>query len=229
MSKILDLLGTSLSKLQIAIGGVVLKNSSGNLLVRNAGDTADAAITASQLNNSGDVLILNSDAASTGADWITTLARSTTGMTANTTFKLPPNNGTAAYVLQTDGSGNTTWVANSGATNQIVTDTTTLAFGSTSPLALFTLPANAVVEAVRVIVDTAFNGTPSLSIGISGTTSKYLSSTQVDLTDVAGAKIYEVYPGKSPVGTTEALIATYAAGSATAGSARIEVDYVIPS
>ncbi len=229
MSKFLDFLGTSLSKFQIAIGGVTLKNSSGTLLVRNPADNADAAITASQLLNSGDSLILNSDAANTSTDRSITLARPAAGMSASYTFTLPPNVGTANYVLQTDGSGTTTWVANSGATNQLTTDTTSLAFGTVSPLTLFTLPANAVVEAVRVIIDTAFTGgTPSLSVGISGTTSKYLSSTQIDLT-AAAQSIFEVYPGRAAVGTTEALIATYAANSASVGAARIEIDYVVPS
>jgi hypothetical protein len=105
-------------------------------------------------------------------------------------------------------------------------DTTTLAFGSSSPLSLFTLPANAVIASIRIIVDTAFNGTPSLSIGITGTTSKYVASTQVDLTV---ARSYEIYPDLVAAGSTEALIATYAASGASSGSARILVDYSIPS
>jgi hypothetical protein len=93
---------------------------------------------------------------------------------------------------------------------------------------MFTLPSGAVITAVRVVVDTPFNGAPSLSVGITGTTSKYMSSTQVDLT--ADAKtVFEVEPGEPAPGGAENLIATYAAGGATAGSARILVDYVIPS
>ena len=67
-----------------------------------------------------------------------------------------------------------------------------------------------------------------MSIGISGTTSKYMGSTQVDLT-AAAATVFEVEPGLAAVGATENLIATYSAGSASAGAARILVDYVIPS
>ena len=229
MSKIIDALGTLLTKFQIGIGGVNLKNNSGNLLVRNSADNADAALTASQLNNSGDVIVINSDASGSAADWSVTFGRPSSGMTGNTAFRLPPNNGTAAFVLQTDGSGNTSWIANAGATNQGVTDTTALVFGSTSPIAMFTLPANASIKAVRVIVDTAFNGTPSISVGIAGTTSKYVASTQVDLLDVAGAKIYEIYPNTIPVNNAENLIITYAANGATVGAARVQVDYVIPS
>lgn len=228
MSKMLDFIGTSVNSFKIAIGGVLLKNSSGNLLVRNTGDSADAAITASQLNNSGDQLVLNSDAAGSGADWAVTIKRPATGMTAAYTYTVPISAGSPGQVLSTDGSGNTSWLTIAGTADKISSDTTNLAFGTTNPLTLFTLPVSAVVEAVRVIVDTAFNGSPSLSIGIVGTTSKYMSSTQVDLTAVA-TTIFEVYPGRASVGTTEALIATYSAGSASAGAARIEVDYVVPS
>jgi hypothetical protein len=91
---------------------------------------------------------------------------------------------------------------------------------------MLTLPANAVVEAVRIIVDTAFNGTPSVSIGISGTLSKYFAASSVDLLTTG---LYEDYPALASVGTTESIIATYSAGSASVGSARLELDYVIPS
>jgi len=228
VSKFLDFIGTTAASFKIAIGGVLLKNSSGNLLVRNTTDAADAAITASQLNNSGDQLVLNSDAAASGADWAVTFRRSPTGMTANYTYTLPISAGSPGQVQSTDGSGNTSWITIAAGADKISSDTTNLAFGTASPLTLFTLPINAVVEAVSVTVDTAFNGTPSLSIGITGTTSKYMASTQVDLTAVA-TTIFEVYPGRAAIGTTEALIATYSAGAANAGAARIEIDYVVPS
>ena len=228
MSKVLDFIGTSANSFKIAIAGVLLKNSGGNLIVRNTTDAADAEITASKLNNSGDTLVLNSDAVSSGADFAITLARPSTGMTAAYTYKFPISAGSPGQVQSTDGSGNTSWITIASGADKISSDTTNLAFGTTSPLTLFTLPINAVIEAVRVVIDTAFNGTPSLSIGITGTTSKYMASTQVDLT-AAATTIFEVYPGRASVGTTEALIATYSAGSASAGAARIEVDYVVPS
>jgi hypothetical protein len=67
-----------------------------------------------------------------------------------------------------------------------------------------------------------------MSVGTSGSASKYLASTQVDLKDAAAAKAYEVYPALAPVGTTEALQISYSAGGATAGAARVELDYVVP-
>ena len=226
MSKFSDFVGTSLSKFQIAIGGVQLKNSAGNLQIRNAGDTADASITASKLTNTGttidigttNVLTLQQNASQASAlTIIYPSAKATDGQV------LAQKAGTAAGIVEFQ-------FVSAGTTSQCVsTDTTSIAFGSTSPVTLFTLPANAVVEDVRVVVDTAFNGTPSISIGIAGTTSKYMASNQVDLKDVVSAKVYEVYPGIAASGSAESLIATYSAGSATVGAARIEVDFVIPT
>jgi len=227
--KFSDLLGTLGTYFKIGISGVRLKNSSGNLLIRNSGDSADAEITASKVKVSGEILELNSDAAGSGADWKVTLQRPTSGMTADLVLTLPVDDGSASQVLQTDGSGNLSW-ASAGSTAQCATvDTTTLAFDATSPLAMFTLPANAVIDKVQVIIDTAFDGTaPTLSIGVSGTVSKYMASTQVDLKATAGT-IFEVHPGVVANGSTEALIATYASDSSAAGSARILVYYSIPA
>ena len=63
------LLGTVSSSFKVGLSGVLLKNASGNLLVRNNADSADASVTASLVNVSGDSLVINSDAASSGADW----------------------------------------------------------------------------------------------------------------------------------------------------------------
>lgn len=223
-----DLKGTLETFFRIGLTGPGLKNVGGNLVVRNTGDSADAAVTASQVNVSGNSVVLNSDAAGSGADWSITLSRPTSGMTASYTLTLPVDDGTASQVLSTDGSGNLSWVA-AGTTAQCLTvDTTSLAFGSSSTVSMFTLPANAVVNFVRVIIDTAFDGSPTLTVGISGTTSKYMGSNQNSLTGTAG-DIYQSNPGQTPVGTTEAIIATYSAGSATAGAARIEVGYYVPA
>lgn len=81
---------------------------------------------------------------------------------------------------------------------------------------------------VRVIIDTPFTGTPSLSVGIAGNTSKYLASNQVDLKGIAGDR-YEAYPGTPTPGAPEALQIAYTAGGAAAGAARVEVEYAVPS
>lgn len=228
--RFLDLLGTTFTKLQIGLGsaGATLKVASSKLRARNTADSADVPVVGSVIAASGDYLELNEDAAAAGADWKYTLARPSSGMTAAVTLTLPADDGSPSQALTTDGSGNLSWTTVAAGTDKTVTDTTALAFGSTSPVSMFTLPANAVVEEVRVIIDTAFNGTPTLSIGVSGTTSKYMAATQVDLTATA-TTIFAVSPGITANGSSESLIATYSAGSASAGAARIEVDYVIPS
>lgn len=222
-----DLLGTLRATFKIGgTAGVVLKNSTGNLLIRNTGDSADAQVTASKLNMSGDALDINSDAAAAGADWKYTLQRPASGMTAAVVLTLPPDDGSPSQVLQTDGSGNLTWVSAGSTANAEKMDTTNLAFGTASPLSLFSTAATDILSKVQVVIDTPFNGTPSLSIGVTGTTSKYMGTTDVDLTAATGT-VFEVHPGL-PAAGVEALIATYTAGGASAGAARILVTRVSP-
>jgi hypothetical protein len=93
---------------------------------------------------------------------------------------------------------------------------------------MFTLPANAVLDRVSIIIDTAFDGAPTMSVGVSGTASKYVASTEVDLTATAETR-FDIMCAKTANGSTEALIITYSAGGATAGAARVIVDYSIPA
>jgi hypothetical protein len=221
------LIGTVLSYFRIGLTGPRLKNSSGTLEIKNSDDSSYASLVASQVKTTGENIVLNSDAAGSGADWTTTIARPTSGQTANLTFTLPPTVGTNGQVLQTDGSGNLSFTSAGGSnatSNKI--DTTTIAFGSTSPVSMFTTGANDIITKIQVIIDVAFNGTPSLSIGIPGTTSKYMAATELSLTEAAGT-VFEVIPGKTAQGA-ESLIATYSAGSASAGSARILTYYATP-
>lgn len=222
-----DLWGTTKAYFKIGgTTGVRLKNSAGDLLVRNTGDSADAAITASKVNVSGDLVDLNSDAAGSGADWKYTLRRPATGMTAAVDLTLPPDDGTAGQVLQTDGSGVLTWVAAGSTSMADKLDTTSLAFGSASPVSMFTTGAGDIVDYIDIVIDTPFDGTPTVSIGIAGTTSKYTGTTDVDLTAAAGT-VFTVHPGLDAQGA-EPLIATYSAGGASAGAARIIVHYATP-
>lgn len=93
-------------------------------------------------------------------------------------------------------------------------------------MSLFSTAATDILSKVQVVIDTPFNGTPSLSIGVTGTTSKYMGTTDVDLTAATGT-VFEVHPGL-PAAGVEALIATYTAGGASAGAARILVTRVSP-
>lgn len=223
-----DLLGTTRAYFKIGgTTGVRLKNNSGNLEVRNTGDSADAAVTTSKVNISGDVIDINSDAAGSGADWKYTLQRPASGMTAAVTLTLPPDDGTSGQVLQTDGSGVLTWVS-AGATGlALKMDTTSLAFGASSPVSMMTTGAADIIDHIDVIIDTPFDGTPSASVGISGTTSKYMAATDLDLTAAAGT-VFTVHPGLDAAGA-ESLIITYSAGGASAGAARFIVFYGTPA
>lgn len=219
MSKVADIVGIIGSFLKIGLGATSLrlKNSSGVLAVRNSGDTADAAITASTISTSNTSIIINS-----AATYPTTLATGATP-TAAVNFAFPNSNGTSGYVLQTDGSGNTSWVTQSGGTNVSHTVATSFTYSSGATVnASATLPANAVLEAVRVFVDTAANTSATISVGVSGTAAKYVATTQVDLTTAA---IYEIYPGLTADTSAETIIATFVWASATAGAGRFEFDY----
>jgi hypothetical protein len=149
-------------------------------------------------------------------------------MTASVSLTLPVDDGTASQVLSTDGNGVLSWISAAGTSDLTHVDTTTLAYNSSATLAMFTLPANSVVEAVEVIVDTAFNGTPTMTVGVSGTLAKYLGSTDCDLTSVAGTR-FRVHPTVAANASTESLIVTYSQGSASAGSARVLVYYSTPA
>lgn len=223
-----DLWGTTKAYFKIGgTAGVRLKNNAGDLLVRNTGDTADAAVTTSKINVSGDVVDINSDAAGAAADWKYTIQRPSSGMTAAVTLTLPPDDGTPGQVLSTDGAGVLTFVSAGSTAAADKLDTTALAFGTASPVTMFSTGASDIVDYIDVVIDTAFNGTPTMSVGITGTTSKYLGTTDVDLTAAAGT-VFSVHPGLGAAGA-EALITTYAAGGATAGAARVIVHYATPS
>lgn len=224
-----DLIGTSAGYLRLGLTGVRLKNDSGNLAVRNAADGADAELTASKVSISGNALDINSDAAGSGADWKYTLQRPTSGMTAAVTLTLPVDDGTDGQVLKTDGAGALAWVSAANTALCATVDTTTVAHNSSSPVAAFTLPANAVVLAVDTVIDTAFNGTtPQLSVGVAGTTSKYAGATDSDLTATAKTR-FTTHPGEAAVGTTEDIIITLGGTDMSAGSARVSVTYAVPA
>jgi len=226
MGLFLDLKGTTENILRI--GTHAWKGITGGIAARNSTDSADEKVQASQFEATGNTgLIINSDAASSGADWSITLNRPTSGMGAAYTLTLPTDDGSPSQVLQTDGSGVLSWVSAGGSVaDKMSVDTTSLAFGTASPVTLFTTPANAVIHKVQVIIDTTFTGTPTLTVGLLGNTAKYMGSGQNSLLGTA-EDIYETNPGKPAA--SEALTATYAAGGAGAGAARILVFYSVPA
>lgn len=100
----------------------------------------------------------------------------------------------------------------------------TLAFGASSPVVIGTPADNSVIARIAVVVTTPFNGTaPTLDIGVSGTTDKYMDQDEIDL-KTAGVYISEPFTFEA---TGLEIIATYAADSSSAGAARITVEYDI--
>jgi hypothetical protein len=212
MASWLKITGTQVGKFVLGLTGVTLKNNSGNLDVRNNGDTAFASANVANV------------ALNTATNRITLAAPS--ALAANYSITLPLDDGSPGQVLSTDGSGNTTWVSAASTASSWKVDTTSFAFGSGATITAFTLPANAVVNTVTVIVDTAFDGTnPSLSVGNAGATSKYFASTDGLLTV---ADRYDVpYQGVA-LGTTDAIEISYSAGGSTVGAGRMLVTYANP-
>ena len=234
MGRFLDLIGTTLTKIQLGIAGPFLKNNSGVIESRVAADNAYANLRALVMAVTGDSIILNEQASESGASWKFTISRPSTGMTEDIQVIMPanaPSTGQAMTVLsQSAGVITLQWSSVAAGPQLVNVDTTSLAFGTTSPVAMYTAPANAVEYLFQVIIDTPFSGGTgaTMSVGIAGTTSKYVSTGQVDLTAAAGT-IFEIAPGVAASGSSENVILTYVANSATAGAARVLGYYSVPS
>lgn len=212
-----ELFGTLRDRFQIGLASaVLLKTATGRLDIRNRADDAhiDIRIKALQLND-GDANIVTIQSPAISADYA---------------LILPAAQGAANQVLAQSGTpGVLEWANVAVASDTVKTDTTSLVFNSAATVNMFALPANARVLRVRLIVDTAFTGGSGaqVSVGISGNVAKYMGATENDLSYPALTS-FEVEPNLVPVGSVENIIATYAANGATAGAARIEVDYVLP-
>lgn len=127
--------------------GVKLKNASGTLLVRNAGDSAYAATIMSAVK-------LTAGAAS-------------------------------GYVAVSDADGDLVWTAPAsflGGTNAELVQEEAFTQATSSPLTLFTPPANARLTQVGVSVTVAAGGgAPTITIGVSGTPAQYMAAAENSL------------------------------------------------
>lgn len=144
---------------------------------------------------------------------------------------LLPNNhisvpvGTDGQVLTADSTtaGGFIWKTS----NDWSVDTTDLLFDSPEIVGMFTLPANALVDSVILIVDEQFDGVgATATVGISATPNKYIENQDVML---SFADRYEV-PHQKVVDTfSEALKIYYTAAGSTKGKARVIVNWCMPS
>ena len=208
----LKLDGTTSSKLQLnaAASGVVLKNNSANLDVRNAADTAFATVNVAEALLHGstyNVGLLPSGSATTSYN-----------------LTMPVDAGTTGFVLATDGAGVLSWVASSsGATDTTIQ--TDLNFGDGSTVSSFTLPIGGIILSMEMIVDTAFDGTANASVGIAADHSLFMGVGDMNLQIAAG---WNVEPNILPAGSAEPVVIYYSAGGATVGSARLIINFAVP-
>lgn len=146
--------------------------------------------------------------------------------------------GSQAYVIDSDNNGNNVgewsmylwdgfnWVNTSNedsATTNARTLKTAITFDSPATTDIGILSDGRKVMLVMVEVTTAFNGTPTLDIGIGNNTSLLMSDNIIDLTSVGS---YSTTSNFVYSGTDAQVTATYAANDATVGSANITVTYV---
>lgn len=176
-------------------------------------------ITVSQLKQTGLTMLLNSDAAGSGADWLYSLLVPATGMTANQTLTLPPNQGEAERALVGNGAGVLQYAS--------VLRNSTLAFNfsaaATTPF--FTLLAGDFLRKIECQVIITFNGTaPVIAIGIAGNTGKYVASGLADLKSASGS-LFRFSNRLDAPSADEPIILTYTASSSTVGSARLIAHY----
>lgn len=209
-----DLVGTMQTYLRI--NSLRLKNNSGALNVRDSADTVYADTAMATLFLQG---------ATSGA----------VGLKGDTnagavTYTLPNTDGSTGDALVTDGAGVLSFTPVATGANMVKSQVENVAFNSGSPITIFTPPANATLLRVIVDVDTAFDAsgpTANLSVGIVGTTSKYMGATDNDLTAVG---TYEVAPNYQEDGTPDVVIITFSAGAGGAnGSANVMVEYANPA
>lgn len=204
-----DLVGTL--KAYFRIGSLRIKNDSNVLAVKNTGDTGylPVALSSTQYKNGTGTVTLQ------------------TPIDVTYSLVLPSNDGSTNEVLSTDGSGNLSWASVATSSNQVLAQTENVVYNSSTPIVVFTPPANSVIQKVIVDVDTLFDATSvNLSVGVAGTTSKYLGTNDVDLATVA---VYEVEPMFQEDGTPEEVIITFAPGSAgSTGSCNVTILYSNP-
>lgn len=228
MGKFIDLKGTSQTSFQIGLSGPRVKNESGVVAARNAADGAYADLLGDILRAANNSIILNNDAAGSGADWLYTISRPSTGMTAAVTLTLPPDAGSSGQVLSTDGSGNTSWVTPSGSNALLAVEYALDYDDSSGQLTFFTLPIANIITEVSVQIVTQFDTAATVSVGVVGTVDKYMTTTENDLQGTVGDR-YEANPNEQALGVTEAVTLNYTPNSATAGAARVRVVYCYPA
>ena len=205
-----DLAGTLLAGFRIGVNKFV--SAAGVITARDKADTANVAIAASE-----NRLL--------GASFKTTLKSASVGQAADVTFEMPAALGAANQAMADDGTGKLKFITVSTGANALKAEDQLIPYNSASPVTIIALPAGATIERVAVEVETVFDGTPSLSVGIVGTPAKYMGATDMDLTTALST--FETAPMIEEPGAVSPIV-TYAAGGATMGSARVTIWWALP-
>jgi hypothetical protein len=103
-------------------------------------------------------------------------------------------------------------------------------YATPNPISLTTMPINTMVEEVKIVVDSTFNGTgATIKIGKVGATEKYMASVDNDLYGSSGEGYVADYSNDVISGSSENIIATIDKGTATSGNGRIIIYYSKPT
>lgn len=196
------------------IGDIQIKDSSGVVETRNAGDTAyaDTAVNRIQIHgdNVANAVILDAPGALGG----------------DVTFVLPSADGSSGQFLRTNGSGTLSFADAQANADLTQIESFTEASGT---LVIFTPPANARIMEVSVHLASAAAGAgASLIIGDNGgTTNKYFKTTDIDMQTTG---TYTVRPLEdNDVGGTPAQIEAVITAGAQTFSGEIYVTYSVPA
>lgn len=195
------------------IGNIQVKDSSGVVQFRNSGDTAFADTASNKVRvqggNATNAVVLTAPNA----------------LGSSVTFTLPSAVGTTNQVLaDTGGDGTLGFINVSANANLLQQESFTEA--SSSPITIFTPPANARI--LRVVIDVgsaASAGSPTISVGTNSSPTAYMTTGENDLKVVGTYEVNEPYElGGSP----DAVIATLVTDSQTF-SGIIYIEYANPS
>jgi hypothetical protein len=132
--------------------------------------------------------------------------------------------GNAGEVLSTDGTGVLSWIPFPSMATYMNTVSGAFTFAGGTAFSI-SLPSGAVVDEVIVIVDSVFDGAPTVEVGVSGNTGKYVATTDTDLTSVDR---YEFPQSYLPT-VAETVDVKVTNGGATVGAGRVLVHYSIPA
>jgi hypothetical protein len=193
------------------LGGIAVGNASvGNLVV--TGDvTAYGLVAADSIQVDGE----------TDTDTLVVQNGADLGDVSTLTI----DGGNAGEVLSTDGAGVLSWIPFPSTADALKTVLVPFQY-NTSTASSVAIPAGAIIDEVRVIVDTAFDGTAVVAVGNNGTVDAYVATTDtlLSLTDR-----YEFGQSAGALGAADNIVVTVTGGGATMGSGRVIVSYSTPA